>query len=195
VKGKQDSIPFHPYYTVKDMFGMAVFLIVYASIVFYAPNFFGEPDNYIPANPLATPPEIVPEWYLLPYYAILRSIPNKLAGVIIMFGSLLLLALVPWLDRSPVKSARFRPVYRQFFWVLLADCILLGYCGAHPPEGWFVLASRLGTIYLYLHFLVIFPLLAVFERPLPVPRSISEPVLRGGAMPGTTARARPMEKP
>jgi len=177
MKGPQDSIPFHPYYTVKDFFGLAVFLIFYASLVFFAPNLFGEPDNYIPANPLATPPEIVPEWYFLPYYAILRSIPNKLLGVIAMFGSLGLLALVPWLDRSPVKSARFRPLYPYFFWLLLGDCFLLGFCGAHPPEGWYVAASRLGTLYFYLHFLVVLPLLALFERPRPLPRSIGESVL------------------
>jgi len=195
MKGKQDSIPFHPYYTVKDGFGLGVFLIFYACIVFFAPNLFGEPDNYIPANPLATPAEIVPEWYFLPYYAILRSIPNKLAGVIAMFGAIVLLALVPWLDRSPVKSARFRPVYRYFFWVLLGDCFLLGFCGAHPPAGWYVVAARLGALYYYLHFLVIFPLLALFERPLPLPRSISEPVLKGGGVAATAAaRALPMEK-
>jgi quinol-cytochrome oxidoreductase complex cytochrome b subunit len=196
MKGKQDSIPFHPYYTVKDSFGLGVFLIFFACIVFFWPNLFGEPDNYIPANPLATPAEIVPEWYFLPFYAILRSIPNKLAGVIAMFGAIVLLALVPWFDRSPVKSARFRPLYRYFFWLLLGDCFLLGFCGAHPPEGWYVVASRLGALYYYVHFLVIFPLLALFERPLPLPRSISESVLKPGAMTGAAAPARalPMEK-
>jgi quinol-cytochrome oxidoreductase complex cytochrome b subunit len=189
LKGPQDSIPFHPYYTVKDLFGLAVFLIFYAAIVCFAPNLFGEPDNYIPANPLSTPSEIVPEWYFLPYYAILRSIPNKLAGVIAMFGSLALLTLVPWLDRSPVKSARFRPLYQQFFWLLLADCFLLGYCGAHPPEGWYVIASRLGTAYYYLHFLVVFPLLGLFERPRPLPMSIGKPVL-GGDMAGSAVKSK-----
>jgi ubiquinol-cytochrome c reductase cytochrome b subunit len=192
IKGPQDSIPFHPYYTVKDLFGLGVFLVFYAGIVCFAPNLFGEPDNYIPANPLSTPPEIVPEWYFLPYYAILRSIPNKLAGVIAMFGAILMLALIPWLDRSPVKSARFRPMYKLFFWVLLADCILLGYCGAHPPEGWYVIASRIGTLYYFLHFLVILPLLSIFERPLPLPRSIGEPVLKGGGL--SPAHAKTMEK-
>jgi len=186
MKGPQDSIPFHPYYTVKDLYGLGVFLVFYGCIVFFAPNLFGEPDNYIPANPLATPPEIVPEWYFLPYYAILRSIPNKLAGVIAMFGALVLLALIPWLDRSPVKSARFRPIYKVFFWVLLADCFLLGFCGAHQPSGWYVVAARLGTLYYYLHFLLLLPLLGLFERPLPLPRSIGEPVLRpGGLRPAT----------
>jgi ubiquinol-cytochrome c reductase cytochrome b subunit len=98
--------------------------------------------------------------------------------VLAMFGSLGLLALVPWLDRSPVKSARFRPLYPYFFWLLLGDCFLLGYCGAHPPEGWYLPASRVGTAYFYLHFLVVLPLLALFERPRPLPRSIGESVLR-----------------
>src|SRR5579884_953321 len=123
-RGPQDSIPFHPYYTVKDMFGLAVFLIIFAVFVFYLPNALGDPLNYLPANPLQTPSEIVPEWYFLPFYAILRSVPNilfipaKLAGVLAMFGAILMLALVPWLDTSRVRSATFRPLYRQFFWVL-----------------------------------------------------------------------------
>ena len=191
MKGPQDSIPFHPYYTVKDMFGLAVFLVFFAALVCFAPNLFGEPDNYIPANPLSTPSEIVPEWYFLPYYAILRSIPNKLAGVIAMFGALALLTVVPWLDRSPVKSARFRPIYQQFFWLLLADCFLLGYCGAHPPQGWYVIASRLGTAYYYFHFLVLLPLLGLFERPRPLPMSIGKPVLGGGM---AASPAQTMEK-
>src|ERR1700704_2211967 len=122
-KGPQDSIPFHPYYTVKDLFGLGVFLIVYAAFVFYAPNLLGEPDNYIPANPLVTPAHIVPEWSSLPFYAILRAtpdilfIPAKLAGVILMFGSILLLVVLPWLDTSKVRSARFRPVYKPVFWL------------------------------------------------------------------------------
>ena len=125
IKGPQDTLPFHPYYTVKDYFGLGVFMIVFALFVFFAPNFFGEPDNYIPANPLVTPPHIVPEWYFLPFYAILRATPDivipftnvilieaKLAGVIAMFGSIVLLFFLPWLDTSPVRSARFRPVYK-----------------------------------------------------------------------------------
>src|ERR1051326_8819704 len=137
MKGPQDSIPFHPYYTVKDFFGLGVFLIFYAGLVFFAPNLFGEPDNYIPANPLATPPEIVPAWYFLPYYAILRSIPNKLLGVVAMFSSILVLFILPWLDRSPVRSATFRPVYKWLFWVFLVACVVLGWVGAHRPDDEF----------------------------------------------------------
>src|ERR1700733_7002395 len=119
VKGPQDQLPFHPYYTFKDLFGLAVFLVIFALFLFYMPNGLGDAQNFIPANPLQTPPEIVPEWYLLPFYAILRSIPNKLLGVIFMFGSLLTLFLLPWLDTSRVRSAFFRPVYKWVFWLLV----------------------------------------------------------------------------
>ena len=178
VKGPQDSIPFHPYYTAKDSFGLGVFLILFAGIVFFAPNLFGEPDNYIPANPLVTPPHIVPEWYFLPYYAILRAIPDKLLGVIAMFGSILVLFVVPWLDTARVRSAKFRPTYRKFFWLLVIDCIVLGYVGANPPEGWFVLVGRIATFYYFFHFLILMPVLGLIERPLPLPQSISAPVLK-----------------
>ncbi len=178
VKGPQDSIPFHPYYTAKDSFGLGVFFIVFAAVVFFAPNLFGEPDNYIPANPLVTPPHIVPEWYFLPYYAILRAIPNKLLGVIAMFGSILVLFIVPWLDTARVRSAKFRPTYRKFFWLLVIDCVVLGYVGANPPEGWFILAGRIATFYYFFHFLILMPVLGLIERPLPLPQSISAPVLK-----------------
>ena len=178
VKGPQDSIPFHPYYTAKDSFGLGVFLILFAAVVFFAPNLFGEPDNYIPANPLVTPPHIVPEWYFLPYYAILRAIPDKLLGVIAMFGSILVLFIVPWLDTARVRSAKFRPTYRKFFWLLVIDCFVLGYVGANPPEGWFILAGRIATFYYFFHFLILMPVLGLIERPLPLPQSISAPVLK-----------------
>ena len=198
-KGPQDSIPFHPYYTVKDLFGLGVFLIVYAALVFYAPNFFGEPDNYIPANPLQTPPHIVPEWYFLPFYAILRStpdilfIPAKLAGVILMFGSILILMVLPWLDTSKVRSATFRPIYKQLFWLFVVDVAALEWCGSQPPEGSALLIGRVATAYYFIHFLIIVPLLGKLERPLPLPTSIGTPVLQGGgAAGGSSAR---MEKP
>ncbi|HZT51510.1 MAG TPA: cytochrome b/b6 [Stellaceae bacterium] len=176
-KGPQDSIPFHPYYTVKDTFGLAVFLVIFAIFVFYMPNALGDPQNYIPANPLQTPPEIVPEWYFLPYYAILRSIPSKLIGVCAMFGSILTLFLLPWLDTSRVRSAFFRPIYKWVFWLLVIDCFLLGYVGAHRPEGFYIVLGRICTFYYFLHFYVLFPLIGKFERPLPLPTSISAAVL------------------
>jgi ubiquinol-cytochrome c reductase cytochrome b/c1 subunit len=178
VKGPQDSIPFHPYYTAKDSFGLGIFLIAFAAVVFFAPNLFGEPDNYIPANPLVTPAHIVPEWYFLPYYAILRAIPNKLLGVLAMFGSILVLFILPWLDTARVRSAKFRPTYRKFFWVLVIDCFVLGYVGANPPEGWFILVGRISTFYYFFHFLILLPVLGLIERPLPLPQSISAPVLK-----------------
>ena len=176
-KEPQDTIPFHPYYTVKDLFGLAIFLIVYAWFVFYNPNFLLNPDNSIPANPALTPTHIVPEWYLLPYYAILRAIPNKLLGVLAMFGSIFILVLLPWLDRSPVRSARFRPVFRAFFWLLVVDCVMLTFAGSQPPEGTWLVMSRLGTAYYFFHFLVILPLVARLERPNPLPISISTSAL------------------
>ncbi|HUC63202.1 MAG TPA: cytochrome b N-terminal domain-containing protein [Alphaproteobacteria bacterium] len=191
IKGPQDTIPFHPYYTVKDYFGLGVFLIVYLGFVFFAPNFFGEPDNYILANPLQTPPHIVPEWYFLPFYAILRSIPDKLTGVLTMFASILILFVLPWLDFSPVRSARFRPVFKKVFWLIVIDVFVLGWVGANPPEGSFIVIGRLATAYYFLHWLVLLPLIALFERPNPLPASIGESVLGGGA---AAAAAKPMEK-
>src|SRR5271168_1003981 len=164
-KGPQDSIPFHPYYTIKDMFGLGVFLIVFALVVFYFPNALGDPANYIRANPLQTPPEIVPEWYFLPFYAMLRSVPDilfipaKLAGVLCMFGSIGLLFVLPWLDGSKVRSARFRPIYKWVFWLLVIDAFALGIVGAHRPEGMYVIVGRIATLYYFVHFLVVIPLL------------------------------------
>ncbi len=195
VKSPQDTLPFHPYYTVKDSVGICVFFLVYALFVFFAPNFFGDPANWIPANPLQTPAEIVPEWYLLPFYAILRAVPSKLGGVLMMFGAIAVLFVLPWLDTSPVRSAKFRPLYRIFFWLQLLACIVLGMVGAHKPEGIWVVLGRIGTAYYFLHFLVILPLLGKLERPLPLPESISRPVIRkgGGPLPAGAA-AKPMEK-
>jgi ubiquinol-cytochrome c reductase cytochrome b subunit len=177
-KGPQDTVPFHPYYTMKDGFGVVVFLIVYCAFVFFAPNSLGEPVNYEPANPMVTPNHIVPEWYLLPFYAILRAIPDKLAGVLAMFGSIGLLFLVPWLDTSRVRSCTFRPIYKWFVFVLAIDMLVLGWCGANPPEGYFVPLARVGTIYYFFHFLILLPVLGKIERPLPLPPSIAEAVLK-----------------
>ncbi len=183
-KSPKDSLPFHPYYTIKDLFGLGVFLIVASLLVFYWPNLLVEPINYVPANQFQTPPHIVPEWYFLPYYAILRAItfsiwfiPAKLIGVTLMFGSILILFFLPWLDTSPVRSGNFRPIYKYFFWVWVLDCILLGYVGAHPPEGVYVILGQIGTAYYFFFFLILLPLLGKLERPLPLPASISEPVL------------------
>ncbi|MBM86182.1 MAG: cytochrome b [Rhodospirillaceae bacterium] len=191
VRGKQDSIPFHPYYTIKDMFGLGVFLIIFSAVVFFMPNAMGHPDNYIPANPMVTPANIVPEWYFLPFYAILRAIPDKLLGVIAMFAAIGVLFILPWLDRSPVRSGTFRPIFKVFFWMLLADCVLLTYLGAKPPEGVYVILARIGTFYYFFHFLILLPALSIFETPKPLPRSISQPVLGSGA--AAAAAAMPKE--
>ena len=176
-KGPADTISFHPYYTIKDMVGIAVFLLLLAMAVFFFPNAMGHPDNYIPANPMQTPAHIVPEWYFLPFYAILRAVPDKLGGVLLMFSAIFVLFILPWLDRSPVRSARFRPMFRIFFWLLFIDCIVLGYLGGMPAEGIYVVLSRIATAWYFLHFLAILPLLSVFETTRPLPKSISEPVL------------------
>jgi len=207
-KGPQDTIPFHPYYTVKDYFGLAVFFIFYAAVVFFAPDFFGEADNYIPANPLVTPTHIVPEWYFLPFYAILRAFDfdflfftAKQLGVLFMFGSIVILFVLPWLDTSPVRSSRFRPVYKWFFWIFIIDCVILGVVGAKSPadqvfswaEGFTYLhLGQITTFWYFFHFLILLPVLGWIERPLPLPRSISEPVLGGGPAAGVAAK--PMEK-
>jgi len=177
-QGPQDSIPFHPYYTVKDMVGLAVFLLVFALFVFYAPNLLGHADNYIPANPLVTPAHIVPEWYFLPFYAILRAVPDKLGGVLLMFAAIGILLLLPWLDTSKVRSARFRPVYKWFFWVLVADCVILLVAGGKPPEGFWLIMSRVATAYYFIHFIVLLPFIGWFETPLPQPTSITQAVLK-----------------
>lgn len=200
VKTPQDTVPFHPYYTVKDSVGICVYLLIFALLVFFMPNLLGDPNNFIPANPLQTPPDIVPEWYFLPFYAILRSVPNKLGGVCMMFGSILVLFVLPWLDTSPVRSARFRPVFRVLIWVWVASVVGLGMVGAHPPSGIWVVLGRICTIYYFFHFLVLLPILGKMERTLPLPESISRPVISGSSSGGgggglpSGAAARPMEK-
>ena len=186
-KTEKDTVAFTPYATIKDTFLLAVFCILFAWFVFYMPNFLLHPDNYIPANPAVTPMHIVPEWYYLPFYAILRAIPNKLLGVIALAASILVLAFLPWLDTSKVRSARYRPAYRQFFWAFVIVCIGLGWLGAKPPEGNYVLFARIFTAYYFVFFLVILPVLGKIERTRPLPNSISESVLREGKPIGAPA--------
>lgn len=178
VKGPQDTIPFHPYYTVKDFFGFGVFLLLFGGFLFFAPNYLGHADNYIEANPLVTPAHIVPEWYFLPFYAILRAIPDKLGGVLAMFAAILVLFVIPWLDSSKVRSISFRPLMKPFFWLFAINAVALGYLGAMPAEGIYVVLSRICTIYYFAYFLVIMPLVSKFEKPLPLPESISASVLK-----------------
>ncbi|QKS01781.1 cytochrome b [Sphingomonas sp. CL5.1] len=198
VKGEQDTVPFHPYYTAKDGVGVGAFFLVFALLVFFSPNLLGHPDNYIEANPLSTPAHIVPEWYFLPFYAILKSftfnflwIPAKLWGVLAMFGSILLLFFLPWLDSSPVRSANYRPTYRWFLLVLLIDVLVLGYVGGAEPIARNVIMGQIASIYYFAHFLIILPWVARSERPRPLPNSITEAVLakHGGTSPAETALA------
>ncbi len=196
VKTKADTVPFHPYYTVKDGFAIALFLILFSVFIFYEPDALGHADNFIAANPLVTPAHIVPEWYFLPFYAILRAIPDKLMGVIAMFGAIGVLFVLPWLNTSKVKSMRYRPTMRVYFLIFVAVCLVLGFCGAKLPDdpvipgvhtftlvdsdlNSFVWLSRIATLYYFAYFIVITPLLGLRETPLPVPDSISKPVLSG----------------
>jgi ubiquinol-cytochrome c reductase cytochrome b/c1 subunit len=192
VKTKKDTIPFHPYYTIKDFFGFGVFFIIFAGFLFFGPNYLGHPDNYIPANPLVTPPHIVPEWYFLPYYAILRVVPDlgipftdiviiksKLAGVIAMFGSILIWFVVPWLDKHPVRSGAYRPIFKLFYAVFVVSFVILGYVGSQPADGVvfgipLLYIGRLFAIYYFAYFLVVLPVLSKKEKAKELPDSIYE---------------------
>ena len=184
VKSEADTVPFHPYYTAKDFFGLGVYLTLFSIVVFFLPNMLGEADNYIPANPLSTPAHIVPEWYFWPFYAILRAftqdflfIPAKLWGVLAMFSAILLLFFLPWLDTSPVRSNNYRPAMKTLFWIFVLDVLILGVCGGKPAgEPWLRL-SQFASAYYFLHFLILVPLVSRIEKPLPLPNSISEAVL------------------
>jgi len=184
VKHKTDTVPFTPYATIKDGFAMVVFLIVFAYFVFYIPNYMGHADNYIPADPLKTPSHIVPEWYFLPFYAILRAITfnigpidSKLGGVLAMFGAIAVLFVVPWLDTSKVRSAVYRPWYKLFFWLFVINAIFLGWLGSRPAEGWYVPAMQVSTAFYFGFFLIVMPLLGLIETPRRLPNSITEAVL------------------
>jgi ubiquinol-cytochrome c reductase cytochrome b subunit len=194
IKTKSDSVPMYPYAVAKDAFGLFAFLLLFAWFVFFLPDYLGHADNYTEANPLVTPPHIVPEWYFLPFYAILRAIPSKLGGVIAMVSAIVILVFVPWLDSSRVRSAKYRPIYKWFFWLLVVSCIGLGYLGAMPPEGAYVTWSRIFTFYYFAHFLLVMPIVGILETPTAMPRSITEAVLGkssggGGAAPLKAAAA------
>ncbi len=184
VKSNKDTVPFNPYYTIKDTFGLLIFVMIYSAFVFFAPNVLGHPDNYTPANPLVTPAHIVPEWYFLPYYAILRAITfdiffieAKLGGVLAMFGSIAMLLIMPWLDTHPVRSARFRPLYKMALLAFVAAFAALGVAGAKPAEGIWLYVAQGATAYYFAFFIVILPWLSKHEKTLPLPNSIHEAVL------------------
>ena len=181
VKDSKDTISFHPYYTVKDLFAYVVFLLMFCYFIFYNPNILGHPDNYIEADPMLTPAHIVPEWYLLPFYAILRAVPDKLLGVLAMFGAIGILFILPWLDRSPVRSAHYRPMYRVFYVIFIVNMLALGYLGVQNPEGIYILLGRACTAWYFIHFLVIMPLLNIIETPKALPKSVSDPIFSSGS--------------
>jgi ubiquinol-cytochrome c reductase cytochrome b subunit len=200
VKSKTDTLAFTPYATIKDAFAMMVFFAIFAYFIFYIPNYLGHPDNYTEANPLVTPAHIVPEWYFLPFYAILRAITfnigpidSKLGGVLAMFGSIAVLFVLPWLDTSKVRSAVYRPWYKLFFWIFVADAVLLGWLGAKPAEGVYTTLAQIGTAYYFGFFLIILPLLGLIETPRRLPNSITEAVLEknGAQQVSGTAAASP----
>ena len=161
-----DKAPFTPYFTIKDIFGAIIFFILFSYLVFFDPNLLGHPDNYIPANPLVTPAHIVPEWYFLPFYAILRSIPNKLGGVILLLSAILVLLIMPFIVKSEIRSSQFRPFTAIFFWFFLGDCLLLGWLGGKPVEAPFIFLGQFCTLFYFLYFLVILPLLSQIESRL-----------------------------
>ncbi|MGV8831040.1 MAG: cytochrome b [Devosia sp.] len=184
VKSSRDTLPFHPYYTMKDAFGMVLFLIPFAWFAFFAPDILGHPDNYIQFNSQVTPAHIVPEWYFLPFYAILRAIDfnllfinSKLLGVIFFGGSIVILFLLPWLDTAKVRSGNFRPVFKWFYWLFVVNFIALTYLGAQPVDPVSTMLAKICTAYYFIHFIVVLPVLSRIEKPRPLPTSISESVL------------------
>lgn len=218
---KKETVPFTPFATIKDALAIVIFMIVFAWFIFYLPDFLGHPDNYIKADPLKTPAHIVPEWYFLPFYAILRAvtvsigipftdivlIDSKLGGVIAMFGSIAILFVLPWLDTSKVRSGNYRPMFKLFFWVFAVVCVILGYLGSRPAEGGgfvamllegdfegnYVAYTQIFTVYYFAHFLVILPFLGWFEKPKEVPPSIADAVLGSNAKMGRASSAQPAE--
>ena len=211
VKSKEDTVPFHPYYTVKDGFAISIFLIMYAAFVFFNPNALGDAVNYVKANPLVTPAHIVPEWYFLPFYAILRAVPDKLLGVLCMGGAIAMLFILPWLDTSKVRSMRYRPTAKLFFFIFVLACLILGFCGGHLPDdkiipklttftlidadlNSMVWLSRISALYYFAYFLIVLPVLGLIETPLPQPESISSPVLSHPAKAPAGAAASPEKR-
>jgi ubiquinol-cytochrome c reductase cytochrome b subunit len=193
IKSKSDSVPMYPFAVAKDAVGLFAFLIIFAWFVFVMPDYLGHADNFTPANPLVTPPHIVPEWYFLPFYAILRAIPSKLGGVVAMFAAVLILVFVPWLDTSRVRSAKYRPYYKIAFWFFVFTCVALGWLGSKPAEQPYVFWAQFFTFAYFAFFLIALPVLGLIETPKQLPRSITESVLGqgggGAAVPAGAAAA------
>jgi ubiquinol-cytochrome c reductase cytochrome b subunit len=180
-EAQKDTLPFWPYFVIKDLFGLAVVLVIFTIFVYFMPNYLGHPDNYIEANALVTPAHIVPEWYFLPFYAILRAITfdvlfldAKFLGVLAMFGAIAVMALAPWLDTSGTRSGRYRPMFKWWFWLLVVDFIVLMWCGSQPAEGLVPTISLIGAIYWFGYFLVLLPVLGRIETPITPPATIED---------------------
>jgi ubiquinol-cytochrome c reductase cytochrome b subunit len=161
-----DTISFYPYFYVKDLFSFFIFVFIFSFFVFFYPNVLGHPDNYIPANPLVTPPHIVPEWYFLPFYAILRSIPNKLGGVVAMISAILILLILPFINTSEIRSTKFRPIFGFFYWFLVGDFLILGWIGQKPVESPYIEIGMGATLFYFIFFLVLFPFIGFIEKKL-----------------------------
>ena len=161
-----DKIPLYPYFIIKDIFSFFIFALFFSVFIFYFPNLLGHPDNYIPADPMQTPPHIVPEWYFLPFYAILRSIPDKLGGVVAMFGSLIILLFIPFINTSEVRSTTFRPIFKICYWLLVADFLILGWVGQKPVKDAYIIVGQISTVFYFTFFLILIPLIGNLESRL-----------------------------
>jgi ubiquinol-cytochrome c reductase cytochrome b subunit len=161
-----DKVPFYPYFFVKDLFALVCFLLFFGIFVFYFPNALGHPDNYIPADPMQTPAHIVPEWYFLPFYAVLRSIPDKLGGVAAMIGAILILLVIPFTNTSEVRSTTFRPIFKIFYWLFIADFIILGWIGQKPVKDVYIVVGQIATCYYFLFFIFLIPIIGLIETKL-----------------------------
>ena len=161
-----DTVPFYPYFYVKDLLAFLILILFFSFFLFFAPNVLGHSDNYIPANPLVTPPHIVPEWYFLPFYAILRSIPDKLGGVAAMIGAILVLGLLPVFNFSEVRSSKFRPIFSIFYWLFTVNFLILGWIGQKPVESPYIEIGMGATIFYFLFLLILLPLIGIIEHKL-----------------------------
>ena len=179
IKSKGDTVKFFPYMIVKDTLAVCVCGVIISAVIFFGPNLMAEVDNYIPADPLVTPSHIVAVWYLSPFYAMLRAIPDKLGGVVLMFGAILILFVLPWLDSSKTRSCNYRPIYKWFMMLFFVNFFILGYVGMKPAEGTYLLIARLGLVYYFGFLLILTPFIAKFEKPQHLPASISDTFSKG----------------
>jgi quinol-cytochrome oxidoreductase complex cytochrome b subunit len=166
INGNIDKIPFYPYFYIKDLYSTVIFVTVFSLFVFFAPNLLNHPDNYIEANPLVTPPHIVPEWYFLPFYAILRSIPHKIGGVVAMATAILILLALPFINTSEIRSTTFRPIFKKLYWIFIANCVILGWIGGNPVESPYIEIGQIATVYYFAFFIIGIPLTGIIEKYL-----------------------------